>query len=81
MFTTTSQLELRAYSNDDGVGNPTTRKFIPGFYIFVREHDLLKKRSKPVLFSSTESKYRAMSTTTKEIIHLIQLHRDMGAHL
>ena len=79
----TSSLELRAYSDVDYGSNPTTQKSVTGFYIFLGD-SLISWKSKEqsiVSLSSTEAEYRAMTSTTKEIVWLHWLLADMGVFL
>jgi len=73
-------LELRAYSNVDHGSDPTDRKSVTGFCIFLG-NSLISWKSKKqsiVSQSSIEAEYRAMTSTTKEIVWLRWLLADMG---
>jgi len=79
LLSSTSFLELRAYSNADHGSNPTDRKSVTGFCIFL-SNSLISWKSKKqsiVSQSSTEAEYRAMTFTTKEIFWLCWLLVDM----
>ena len=63
-----SSLEVRAYSDADHGSDPTNRKSVTGFCIFLGEQSIVSQ-------SFTEAEYRAMTSTTKEIVWLLA---DMG---
>jgi len=72
-------LELRAYSDADHSSDPTDHKFVTGFCIFLGD-SLISWNSKKhsiVSQSSTEAEYRAIASTTKEIVWLRWLLADM----
>jgi len=80
LLSSTSSLELRAYSDADHGSDPTDRKSVTGFCIFLG-NSLISWKSKKqsiVSQSSTEAKYHAMTSTTKEIVWLRWLLADMG---
>jgi hypothetical protein len=73
-------LELRAYFNVDHSSDPTDRKSVTGFCIFLG-NSLISWKSKKqsiVSQSSIEAEYRAMTSTTKEIVWIRWLLADMG---
>ena len=74
-----SFLELRAYSDVDHGNDPTDRKFVTGFCIFLSDYLVSWKIKKHSIISqsSTEVEYCAMTSTTKEIIWLRWLLADM----
>ncbi|XP_058754773.1 uncharacterized mitochondrial protein AtMg00810-like [Vicia villosa] len=83
LFPSSSSLELRAYSDADWAGDPTDRKSTTGFCIFLGDSLISWKSKKQdiVSHSSTEAEYRAMASTTTEIVWLRWLLSDMGVIL
>jgi hypothetical protein len=80
LLSSTSFLDLRAYSDADHGSDPTDRKSVSGFCIFL-SYSLISWKSKKqsiVSQSSTEAEYHAMTSTTKEIVWLRWLLADMG---
>jgi hypothetical protein len=72
-------LELLAYSDADHGSDPTDRKSVTGFCIFLSDSLIFWKSKKQSIVSqsSTEAEYRAMTSTTKEIVWLRWLLADM----
>ena len=68
----TSSLELRAYFDANYVNDPTDRKSVTDFCIFLGDYLISWKSKKQlvVYLSSTEAEYHAMTSTTKEIVLL-----------
>ena len=72
LLSSTSSLEKRAYPNADYGSDPTDRKFVTGFCIFLCDSLISWKSKKQLNVSlcSIEAEYRAMASTTKEIVWL-----------
>jgi len=80
LLSSTSSLDLRAYSDADHGSDPTDRKSVTGFCIFLSDSLISwkSKKQSTVSQSSTEAEYRVMTSTTKEIVWLRWLLADMG---
>ena len=79
-FSSHSSLTLQAYSNADWAGDPTNRRSTTR-YCFLLGDSFISWRSKKqtvVAHSSIEAKYRALETTTAELIWLRWLLQDLG---
>ena len=76
-------MELRAFSDADWAGNSTDRKSTTGFCVFLGDFLISWKSRKQsvVSRSSVEAEYRAMATTTVEIVWLRWLLADLGVSL
>ncbi|KAI3769398.1 hypothetical protein L6452_00500 [Arctium lappa] len=83
LLSSTSSLELRAYSDAAYARNPTDRRSVTCFCVFLGDSLISWKSKKQsvVSLSSTEAEYRAMASTSKEIIWLRWLLADMGVFL
>jgi hypothetical protein len=73
-------LEQRAYSNADYGNDPTYRKSVIGFCIFLGDSLIFWESKKQFIVSqsSTEVEYRVMASTTNEIVWLRWLLVDIG---
>ena len=79
-FSSYSSLTLKAYSDVDWAGDPTDRRSTTG-YCFLLGDSLISWRSKKqtvVARFSNETEYRALATTTAELIWLRWLLQDLG---
>ncbi|TYK18485.1 putative mitochondrial protein [Cucumis melo var. makuwa] len=79
-FSSQSSLVLSDHSDADWAGDPTDRPFATG-YCFYLGDSLISWRSKKqsvVSRSSTESEYRALASTTTELLWLRWLLADMN---
>ncbi|KAL5581773.1 hypothetical protein UlMin_014215 [Ulmus minor] len=83
LLPSTSSLDLRAYYDADHGRDPTSCKSVTGFCIFLGDSLISWKSKKQTVVSqsSTEVEYRAMASTTKEIVWLRWLLADMGVSL
>ena len=70
---------LKAYTDADWAGDPNDRRSTTGFVIFLGSNPISwsSKKQHTVSRSSTEAEYRAMATTTAEVVWLQQLLRDL----
>ena len=78
-FPSNSDLQVKAYCDADWVGCPDTRRSLTSYSVFLGE-SLVSWRSKKqstVSRSSIEAEYRAMATTTCEVVWILQLLRDL----
>jgi hypothetical protein len=82
LLSSTSSLELRAYSDADHGSDPTDRKSVTRFCIFLGDSLISWKSKKQSIISqsSTEAEYRAMTSTTKEIVWLLADMRIFFSH-
>ena len=71
-FSAHSTLDLCAYSDADWVGDPTDCRSTTGFCFFLGDSLISWRRKKQhiVSRSSTETKYRALTDTTSELLTL-----------
>ena len=79
-FSSHSSLTLQAYSDADWAGDPIDRRSTTG-YCFLLGDSLISWRSKKqtvIAHSSSEAEYRALATTTVELIWLCWLLQDLG---
>jgi len=80
LLSSTSLLELRAYFDADHGSDPTYRKSVTEFYIFLGDSLISWKNKKKFIVSqsSTEAEYHVMTSTNKEIVWLRWLFADVG---
>lgn len=78
-----SPLHLRAFSDANYAGCPDTARSTTGYCIFLGSSLISWKSKKQpnVSKSSTEAEYRAMSSTSSEVIWLQRLLKDFGIQL
>ncbi|CAN6446884.1 unnamed protein product [Victoria cruziana] len=79
-FSSSFALSLYAYTDADWGGDPNNRHSTTGLCVFLRDSLIswrCNKQSK-VSLSSTEAEYRAMTTTTMELVWLKSLLKDIG---
>ncbi|XP_047331419.1 uncharacterized mitochondrial protein AtMg00810-like [Impatiens glandulifera] len=83
LLSSSSSLDLRAFSDDDWAGDPSDQKSTTGFCIFLGDSLILWKIKKQDVISrsSTEAEYRVMASTTCETVWLRWLLADMGVFL
>ncbi|XP_068323258.1 uncharacterized mitochondrial protein AtMg00810-like [Pyrus communis] len=72
-------LDIQAYTDADWAGDPNDRRSTTGFVVFLGSNPISwsSKKQHTVSRSSTEVEYRAMATTTAEIIWIQQLLKDL----
>lgn len=80
---TSAYLYLTAYRDSDWAACPMSRRYVTGYCIKIGNFFISwkSKKQNTVSWSSTEAEYRAMATTTCEIVWVVGLLRDMGVHL
>ncbi|KAM1777797.1 hypothetical protein ACFX11_044412 [Malus domestica] len=72
-------LDIKAYTDVDWAGDPNDRRSTTGFVVFLGCNLISwsSKKQHTVSRSSTEAEYRAMATTTAEVVWLQQLLKDL----
>jgi len=82
-MSSTFSLKLRAYSNVDWTGCPSTRRSTTSFCLFLGDSLILwrSKNQDVVSCSSCEVEFRAMATTTWEIVPVKRFLADFGVFL
>lgn len=80
LFSQHSSLELRSYSDATWASDPSDRRSVTGFCLFLGSSLIAWKSKKQtgVSRSSTEAELRAMATTAEEIVWLRWLLHDLG---
>ena len=75
LLSSSSSLELRAYSDADWASDPTDQRSVTEFCIFLGDFLISwnSKKQAVVAVSSTEAEYRAMASTTREMSHFLAL--------
>ncbi|GJR80733.1 multidrug resistance-associated protein 5 [Tanacetum coccineum] len=70
---------LHAYSNADEAKCPKTRKFVYGFCLYLCNNIVLWKSKKQatIFRSSVESEYRCLTSTTCELIWVVNFLKDL----
>uniref|UniRef100_A0A7N2LFG1 Retrovirus-related Pol polyprotein from transposon RE2 n=1 Tax=Quercus lobata TaxID=97700 RepID=A0A7N2LFG1_QUELO len=77
-FPAKSDLQVKAFCDADWAGFPNTRRFLTRFHVFLgKSVSWRSKKQSTVSSSSAEVEYKAMATTTCEIIWILQLLRDL----
>ncbi|XP_047326371.1 uncharacterized mitochondrial protein AtMg00810-like [Impatiens glandulifera] len=83
LLSSSSSLDLRAFSDADWAVDPSDHKSITGFCIFLGDSLISWKSKKQDVISrtSTEAEYHVMASTTFETVWLRWLLADMGVFL
>ena len=83
MFTPATLLNLEGFSDADWVSNIDDRKSVSGICIFLSGNLITwsSKKQQVVARLSTESEYRALSSTTTELVWIQNLVTKIGVQL
>ena len=79
-FSSSSALQLRAFSDADWGTCLDSRKSVTGFCVFLGEFlvSWIVKKQSTIARSSAKAEYRAMAATASELLWLTQLLKDFG---
>ena len=79
-FSSHSSLTLQAYSDADWAGDPTDRRSTTGYFFLMGDSLIFWRSKKQIVIacSSIEAEYRALTTSTVELIWLRWLLQDLG---
>ena len=79
-FSSHSSLTLHAYSDADWAGDPIDRRSIIGYYFLLGDYLISWRSKKQTVIArfNNEAEYRALTTTTAELIWLHWLLQDLG---
>ncbi|GKC42291.1 ribonuclease H-like domain-containing protein [Tanacetum coccineum] len=77
-----TKFNVIAYSDSDWAKCPVTRRSVSGYCVFVNESLVSWKSKKHATLSksSAEAEYRAMASTTCEVIWVLKILKDLESH-